>query len=68
MTRECKDCFHSVTWDATRCTRPQRLPDGKIRTMQGGFSAIFERDGYDEEWRAKGDKCGKEGKHWMAKE
>ncbi len=74
MSRSCDDCAFSMTTfvmgrDRLGCTRTQTTPDNiKIKPPHGGFSVVYERAGDSVlNWRAEGDICGPQGKHWTPK-
>lgn len=71
MTRDCADCFHSsfsvvMGRDRWACMRARILPDGKtLQPPRTGWEASIERQPQSSlDWRAPGDKCSPDGKHF----
>jgi hypothetical protein len=67
----CQHCFHcNITYVEGRqrlsCMRARILPDGKtLRPPRGGWEAVIERLPQSKlDWRAPGDQCGPEAKHF----
>lgn len=71
MTPACTRCVHGkIAYIQGRervgCLRPRLLPDGAVlHAPRDGYEAVVERlPQSDLEWRAPGDKCSTEAKHF----
>ena len=71
MRRICEECFHSSIEHSTGrervvCMRARILPDGKtLSPPRKGWEASIERLPQSPlDWRAPGDQCGPEAKHF----
>jgi hypothetical protein len=69
--RNCQTCFHStITHVQGRqrvgCLRQRLLPNGKtLRPPRDGWEAVIERLPQSKlDWRAPGDQCGPDAKHF----
>jgi hypothetical protein len=71
MTPSCSHCFHATITHVhgcqrVGCLRSRTLPDGKtLRPPRDGWEAVVERLPQSKlDWRAAGDKCSTEAKHF----
>lgn len=71
MTPACTRCVHGKIdylqgRERVGCYRPRLLPNGKLmRPPLGGFEVVIERlPQLSIDWRAAGDQCGPQAKHF----